>query len=66
MANKIFINTTTVPNNILDLILGGNEVWVIPNTVDVRQFLDNIPAVKTAVADGKLVFHAWANTWKAQ
>jgi len=63
----IWLNTTTIPENILDIIRNSEDcIFVAPNTVDIRVFLDNIDAVRELVDAGKLVFHAWFPTWKKQ
>jgi hypothetical protein len=57
----IWLNTTTIPENILDIIRNSEDcIFVAPNTVDIRVFLDNIDAVRELVDAGKLVFHAWS------
>ncbi len=64
---RIWLNTTSIPQNILDIIRNSEEgIFVAPNTVDIRVFLDNIDAVKELVDAGKLVFHAWFPTWEKQ
>ena len=63
----VWLNTTSIPENILDIIRNSTDcVFVAPNTVDIRVFLDNIDAVKELVDEGKLVFHAWFPTWGKQ
>jgi len=59
---SIFINTTTPPKSIFELIDRTGETVVLPNTVDVKEFLDNPDRVKSYAEDGKIVFHAWAPT----
>ena len=63
----VWLNTTSIPENILDIIRNSTDcVFVAPNTVDIRAFLDNVEEVQALVAAGKLIFHAWFPTWKKQ
>lgn len=64
---RIWLNTTSIPENILDIIRSSKGcVFVAPNTVDIRAFLDNVEEVQALVAAGRLIFHAWFPTWKKQ
>ena len=64
---KIWINTTTAPANLLDVIRENTDyVFVIANTVDVRSFLDNAREVEELAEAGQLVFHAWFPSWEDQ
>ena len=58
-GTTVFINTTTPPESIFDLINKGYKV-VLPNTIDVGEFLDNPGLVEAGVINGDIVFHAWA------
>lgn len=67
MKKIVWLNTTTMPENILDIIRDYEDsIFVAPNTVDIRAFLDNVEEVQALVDAGKLVFHAWFPTWKKQ
>ena len=67
MKKRIWLNTTTMPESILDIIRDYEDsIFVAPNTVDIRAFLDNVEEVQALVDAGKLVFHAWFPTWKKQ
>ena len=64
---RVWLNTTSIPENILDIIRNSTDcVFVAPNTVDIRAFLDNVEEVQALVAAGRLIFHAWFPTWKKQ
>lgn len=61
LTNTIFINTTTPPDSIFGLIKAGNVI-IVPNTVDIMEFLDNSKEVEEYAKEGKIIFHAWAPT----
>ena len=63
----VWINTTMCPANLLDVIRKNTDcVFVIANTVDVKDFLDHISEVKELTEVGQLVFHAWFPSWEDQ
>jgi hypothetical protein len=63
----VAINSTSAPEDILDIIRNSERyVFVAPNTVDIRAFLDNVEEVQALVTAGRLVFHAWFPSWRNQ
>lgn len=64
---KVYIDTTMAPANLLDVIRENTDcVFVIANTVDVKDFLNNTSEVKELAEVGQLVFHAWFPSWEDQ
>ena len=64
---RTWIDTTMAPANLLDVIRENTDcVFVIANTVDVKDFLDHASEVKELTETGRLVFHAWFPSWEDQ
>lgn len=67
MKKMVWLNTTSVPENIFGVMRKSDDyVFVAPNTVDIRAFLDNVEEVQAMVAAGRLIFHAWFPSWEDQ